>query len=174
MKPIKEVEQPEKKMWSRGPQRNGDYYVAGFYWRRQISTHATAMIEINQYGHIWRSEDRCVADLLSRGDYEFIGPINLSDTEELLALREEAAELRRCNATQADSILEFQQEQKALMDALRSVPLLVVAAKGILNVVTRRGRKGYHAALAEGVAELKAAVDQVPDVTDKLLALGKE
>lgn len=81
----------------------------------------------------------------------------------------ELEESRRCNATQADSITEFQEEQKALIAALRSVPLLVEAAKGILNVHTWRGKKGYEAALRDGIRELQAAVDGVPDVTGMLL-----
>lgn len=43
-------------------------------------------------------------------------------------------------------------------DALRHLPLLIEAAKGIVNVYTWRGSKGYTAALQQGVAELQAAL----------------
>lgn len=43
-------------------------------------------------------------------------------------------------------------------DALRHLPLLIEAAKGIVNVYTWRGAKGYTTALQQGVAELQAAL----------------
>jgi hypothetical protein len=43
-------------------------------------------------------------------------------------------------------------------DALRHLPLLIEAAKGIVNVYTWRGAKGYTAALKQGVAELQTAL----------------
>lgn len=43
-------------------------------------------------------------------------------------------------------------------DALRHLPLLIEAARGIVNVYTWRGSKGYARALKEGVMELEAAL----------------
>lgn len=91
--------------------------------------------------------------------------------EIVTALVDGAIELKARNQTQSDSIMEFQEEQKALIDALRSVPLLVEAAKGILNVHTWRGKKGYQSALRDGINELRAAVEGVPDVAGMLLEL---
>jgi hypothetical protein len=43
-------------------------------------------------------------------------------------------------------------------DALRHLPSLIEAAKGIVNAHTWGGSKGYQRALKEGVAELQAAL----------------
>lgn len=43
-------------------------------------------------------------------------------------------------------------------DALRHLPLLIEAAKGVVNVYSWRGSKSYARALKEGVAELEVAL----------------
>ena len=99
--------------WSNRPAPHGDFYVAGFYWRRDKSTLAVKIIEIDQHGYIYLGhspEHRFIIDYLTSGGYEFLGPLSPTDTEQLATLRVAAGE-----ALEA-VIRRFEKEYQELTD----------------------------------------------------------
>lgn len=69
---------PQWQPWMKDIPRNGDFYVAGYYWQRRLSNFATSIIEVNYHGYIWHggsATTEYVHERRATGDYEWSGPI---------------------------------------------------------------------------------------------------